>query len=99
MLKPSILSLAKNNPPFRQIVGRQLHSDLVARHNSNKVLAHSPSNVGKYLRSSVQLNLKSRIRESLGYRSFNFEGFFFFRHAYSYKKLITGSLRLQNQKF
>ena len=72
------LPFAINDPAFGQVIGRQLDTDLVTRHDSDEMLAHSSSNMSHHLGSGLQLDSKPRIGECLSDGAFDLEGLFFF---------------------
>ncbi len=71
------LSLSIDDSPFCQIVGRQFDSDLITRNDADKVLSHSPCNMGHDFGSSLQLDTKPGIGQSLCNGAFDFESVFF----------------------
>ncbi|VTZ22375.1 hypothetical protein MPC1_1210006 [Methylocella tundrae] len=62
-----------------QVVGRHFDEDLVARKNTNPVLAHFAGRMGDDLMLVFELNPKCRIRQQFDDDSWKFKQFFF-RH-------------------
>src|SRR5277367_6201381 len=68
--------VAKINAPLRQIVGRHLDRDAVARKNTDAVFLHSARRIGEGFVTVVELHAKPRIREKLEHGTFEFDQFF-----------------------
>ncbi len=75
--KKSPLAFAVNDPAFGQIVGRQLHSDLVTRDNSNEVFSHPASDMREHIVAGFKLDTKAGVGQGLGNGPLDFERFFF----------------------
>ena len=74
------LEFAIGDPRFVQIVGRHLDFDFVANADADEILSHLAGNVGQYFVTVGQRHPEHRAGQNLGYRSGQFNGFFF-RHA------------------
>jgi hypothetical protein len=71
------LPLAVSDTTLGQVVGRKLHADLVAWHNTNKVLSHPAGHVGCHNVSTFDFHAESGVSEGLCDHSFDFKSFFF----------------------
>src|SRR5215510_7650510 len=69
-----------NDPAPRQVVGRQLHEDLVARKDADEVLPHLSRDVRQHLMLVLQLHFEHRVGQRLHDRRHDLDGLFF-RHA------------------
>ncbi len=76
-----VLPLAIGDSPFGQIVGRKLHTDLVAGNDADEVLPHPSGHVGNNRVSAVQLHPKPGVGQRFGYRAINLNCFVVFRHT------------------
>src|SRR5205085_6539377 len=65
-----------------QVVGRELHLDLVARKDPDVVLPHLPGDRGEDRMASLELNPEHRARERLRDLAFYLDFLFLFRHAF-----------------
>ncbi len=74
----TVLTFAENDPPFAEIVRRQLDPNFVTGHDPNKVLAHPAGDVSHHFGTGFKLNTKTRVGERLGNGAFDFESFFLF---------------------
>ena len=74
---PGLASAPVDNPALAQIVGRQLHGDVITRENADVVLPHLAGNVCSHDVTVFQLDPKSRVGERLGHDAFHLQGLFF----------------------
>ena len=72
-----LLSLAIYNSAFGQVIGREFHPNLVARHDTNEVFSHESCDMSHDFAACFQLNAKTRIGQCLCDSPFDLEGFFF----------------------
>src|SRR4051812_42881748 len=68
---------AKNNSRFRQIVWRELHGNLIARYNPNKMLPHFAGDMGKHVALTREIDAEHRARQDLSDSAFGDDLFFF----------------------
>src|SRR3954469_1943650 len=73
------LSVSVGNPAAGQVVGRELHLDLVAREDADVVLAHLPGDGREDRMPAVDLDEKHGAREGLGDLAFDLDLLFFIR--------------------
>src|SRR5574337_937945 len=69
--------VAVDNAPARQVVGRKLHGDLVARQDAYEVLAHLTGDVREHLMLVLEFDAKHGIGERLDHRGHHFDGVLF----------------------
>lgn len=70
------LTLAVDDPSLTQVVRGQLHANLIAGNNSDKVLSHSARDMCEYFVTRFQLHPETRVRQRLGDGAIDFECFF-----------------------
>src|SRR5690606_24704026 len=61
-----------SNPAFAQVVGGQLHLNLVAGQNADVVLTHLAGNMSRYYVPIFQFYPEHRIRKGINYLTFHF---------------------------
>src|SRR5467141_2480019 len=66
-----------DDAPAVQIVGRQLHRDLVSGQDLDEVHPHLARDMRQYFMSVLQLHAKHRVRERLDDGSLDLDAFFF----------------------
>src|SRR6267143_1204984 len=71
-----------DDPPAIQIVGRQLHRDLVPGQDLDEVHPHLARDVRQHLMAVLQLHSEHRVRERLDDGALDLDAFFF-RHSAS----------------
>src|SRR6478672_10588417 len=71
---------AKNDSRLGQIVGRQFHLHLVARHDADEMFSHLAGNVGENVALPSEIDTKHRARQHLCDRAFGHD-LRFFRHG------------------
>jgi len=64
------------DPSPGQVIGRQLHRDLVTWKDANEMHAHFPRNVSQYSMSIVQLDPKHGVRQGFLNRALDFDHVF-----------------------
>src|SRR5687767_1049167 len=77
---PTTLFVPINDPPARQVVGRELHEDLVARKDPDEVLPHLSRYVREHLMFVLQLHFEHRVRQRFDDRRHDLDRVFL-RHA------------------
>src|SRR5713101_3898982 len=60
-----LLAVAVDDAAARQVVGRELDADAVARRDADEVAAHAAGRVGDELVAVLKLHLEHRVRQSL----------------------------------
>jgi hypothetical protein len=70
----------ENDPRFRQVVGRQLDLDLVARDDADEMFSHLAGDVREDVALPGEIDAEHGARQHLGYRAFGHD-LRFFRHA------------------
>src|SRR6266550_6346803 len=76
MRGPSLVPHSPCNTSSFQVVRRQLHQDLVARHDPDEVHPHLAADVRKYRVPVLKLDLEHRVRKGFGNRPFYLDDFF-----------------------
>ena len=71
------------DPAPRQIVGTQLHPDLVSRKNTNEVHPHLTSDMRQHPMAVLQFHPEHGVREGFDYGSFDLYPFFLCLATYS----------------
>ena len=74
------LFVAVDDAPASEIVGRQLHRDLVPGQNLDEVHPHLARDVGEHLVSVLQLDAEHRVGKGLDDRPLDLDTLFF-RHS------------------
>src|SRR4051794_19330837 len=91
------LAFPVNDSTFGQIVGREFHTDAVARDDADKVLAHPTGDVGQNNVSTFDLDAETSIGEGLSNHTLDFESFFLlFCHTSLYLVNLRGDQRFSN---
>ena len=70
-------AFAVDDAAAAQIVRRDFDFHAVTRHDSNEVLAHPSRDVRHHFATSLELDSKPSVGESLGDRALDFKSFFF----------------------
>src|SRR5262249_61173959 len=94
MLEPSFasLSVSVGDPAAGQVVGRQLHLDLVAGEDADVVLAHLPGDGREDRMTPIDLHPEHRAREGLGDLAFDLD-LLFFVSQFAFSSLRTKTRR------
>src|SRR5882762_26716 len=71
------LLVSVDDPPARQIVGRELHRHFVSGQNLDEVHAHLARDMRQHFVAVLQLHAKHRVRERLDDGSLDLDAFFF----------------------
>lgn len=61
-----LIFVPEHKPALVQVVRRNFHLNLIARHGANAVLLHAPRGVGDDIMPIAQFNPKARIGQDLG---------------------------------
>src|SRR5665811_2155075 len=69
------------DPASAEVVGRQLHLDLVAGQDADVVHAHLAGDMGEHFVVVVEVDPEHRVGQSLDHFAFYLDGFFFVRHT------------------
>ena len=80
--------LAKNDSCLGQIVGRKLHRDFIARHDSNEMFAHLTGDMSEHVALAWKVHAKHRTWQHLGYRPFGHDLLFLW-HNRTYAQTIS----------
>src|SRR2546426_2738126 len=81
MRGPSLIPHSPGNASSFQVVRRQLHENLVARHDPDEVHPHLAADVREHRVAVLKLDLEHRVRKGFGNRPFHFDDFFVARLA------------------
>src|SRR5438128_7508816 len=81
MRGPSLIPHSPGNATSFQVVWRQLHEDLVARHDPDEVHPHLAADVREHRVPVLELDLEHRVRKGFGNRPLYFDDFFVARFA------------------
>src|SRR3989441_9757706 len=81
MRGPSLIPHSPGNASSFQVVRRQLHENLVARHDPDEVHPHLAADVREHRVAVLKLALEHRVRKGFGNRPFHFDDFFVARLA------------------
>src|SRR3954451_2902132 len=73
-------------PRLRQILGRELHFDSVARNDADEISAHLSRDMGEHLALPREIDAKHRARQHLRHRLFGHDRIFL-RHE---QKIMSG---------
>src|SRR5687768_6273180 len=68
---------AENDASAGQVVGRELHGDLVAREDADVVHAHLPGNVSQHDMTVLELHSECRVRQGLDDFTLHLDRLFF----------------------
>jgi hypothetical protein len=82
---PVTLLLAKNDPRFGQIIGRELQRYFISWHDPDEMLAHFTGNMRKHIALARKIDTKHRARQHLSYRTFGYD-LSFLRHRVEYTR-------------
>src|SRR2546428_14103476 len=81
MRGPSLIPHSPGNATSFQVVGRQLHEDLVARHDPDEVHPHLAADVREHRVPVLELALEHRVWKGFGNGPLHFDDFFVARLA------------------
>src|SRR2546422_839914 len=81
MRGPSLIPHSSGNASSFQVVGRQLHEDLVARHDADEVHPHLAADVREHRVPVLELDLEHRVWKGFGNGPLHFDDFFVARLA------------------
>src|SRR3989442_3281534 len=76
MRGPSLIPHSPGNASSFQVVGRQLHEDLVARHDADEVHPHLAADVREHRVPVLELDLEHRVWKGFGNGPLHFDDFF-----------------------